>query len=262
MNRSFNRRGALAAFGSVSLGALIAACGGGSDGDSTTDVSTTDVSTTDGGTTTVEPKTRTGASTAELFDDSSSCTLTVEETEGPYYFDADAIRSDIREDREGTTLRLVLRIRDAESCQPIPNAVVDVWHCDASGVYSGFEAASTGAPAGGSGPTDEERYLRGAQVTDRDGIVEFITIYPGWYTGRTVHIHAKVHTDTTTMLTTQLYFDEDVTATVYEQEPYTSDSGRDTFNDSDGIFDDVLLLSLSQEGDGYLGTQSFDVASA
>ena len=86
----------------------------GGDGDSTTDVSTTD-----GGTTTVEPKTRTGAATAELFDDSSSCTLTVEETEGPYYFDADSIRSDIREDREGTRLRLAIRVRDADSCEPL-----------------------------------------------------------------------------------------------------------------------------------------------
>ena len=258
MNKTINRRQALAGIGSVSLGALLAACG--SDEQTSTAATTAEVATTDGTTTMVEPSS--GSDLAALFDDTSACTLTPEETEGPYYFDAGAIRSDIREDREGTTLRLVLRIRDAESCEPIPNAVVDVWHCDASGVYSGFEAASTGAPAGGSGPSDEERYLRGAQVTDRDGIVEFITIYPGWYTGRTVHIHAKVHTDTTTTLTTQLYFDEDVTAAVYEREPYASDSGRDVFNDTDGIFDEVLVLALSKEGDGYLGTQSFDVARA
>ena len=144
----------------MSLGALIAACGGGGDGDSTTDVSTTD-----GGTTTVEPKTSTGTATADLFDDSSSCTLTVEETEGPYYFDADSIRSDIREDREGTRLRLAIRVRDADSCEPLKNAVVDLWHCDALGSYSGFEAASGGGPGGG-GRTDDEKYLRGAQVTN------------------------------------------------------------------------------------------------
>jgi protocatechuate 3,4-dioxygenase beta subunit len=253
MNPSFNRRRALAAFGSVSLGALIAACGG--DGDSTTDVSTTN-----GGTTTVEPKTRTG-STAELFDDSSSCTLTVEQTEGPYYFDADSIRSDIREGREGTRPRLAIRVRDADSCEPLKNAVVDVWHCDALGSYSGFEAASSGGPGGG-GPTDEEKYLRGAQVTNSDGIVEFVTVYPGWYQGRTVHIHAKVHLDSQTALTTQFYFDDDVSERVYARKPYSEHSGRDQLNDSDGIFDESLLLDLSKDGDGFVGAISLDVQSA
>jgi protocatechuate 3,4-dioxygenase beta subunit len=256
MNRSFNRRGALAAFGSVSLGALIAACGGGGDSDSTTDVSTTD-----GGTTTVEPKTRTGASTAELFDDSSSCTLTVEQTEGPYYFDADSIRSDIREDREGTRLRLAIRVRDAASCEPLRNAVVDLWHCDALGSYSGFESASAGGPGDG-GRTDDEKYLRGAQVTNSDGIVEFVTVYPGWYQGRTVHIHGKVHVDNQTALTTQFFFDDEVSDRVYERSPYSQHSGRDVSNDNDGIFDRSLLLDLSRDGDDYLGVISLDVKAA
>ncbi len=254
MDRRINRRQALAGAGSVSLGALLAACGA----DSAT---TTEVATTDGAETTVEP--RGGGDLANAFDESSACTLTPEETEGPYYFDPDAIRSDVREDREGTALRLGIRVREAAGCVPIRNAVVDIWHCDASGLYSGFEAASTGAPAApGSGPTDDERYLRGAQVTDADGIVEFTTIYPGWYAGRTVHIHAKVHLDSTTLLTTQLYFDEEVTAKVYEKEPYAADEGRTTFNDTDPIFDSALLLDLTPEDDGYLGTITFDVERA
>jgi protocatechuate 3,4-dioxygenase beta subunit len=256
MNPSFNRRRALAAFGSVSLGALIAACGGGGDGDSTTDVSTTD-----GGTTTVEPKTRTGAATADLFDDSSSCTLTVEQTEGPYYFDADSIRSDIREDREGTRLRLAIRVRDADSCEPLKNAVVDLWHCDALGSYSGFEAASGGGPGGG-GRTEDEKYLRGAQVTNSDGIVEFVTVYPGWYQGRTVHIHGKVHVDNQTALTTQFFFDHKVSERVYEGSPYSQHSDRDMLNDNDNIFDPSLLLDLSKDGEGYLGVISLDVKAA
>jgi protocatechuate 3,4-dioxygenase beta subunit len=254
MNPSFNRRRALAAFGSVSLGALVAACGGG-DGDSTTEVSTTD-----GGTTTVEPKTTSGASTADLFGDSSSCTLTAEQTEGPYYFDADSIRSDIREDREGTPLRLAIRVRDADSCEPLKNAVVDLWHCDALGSYSGFEAASGGGPGGGR--TDEEKYLRGAQVTNADGIVEFVTVYPGWYQGRTVHIHGKVHVDNQTALTTQFFFDDKVSERVYESSPYSQRSGRDVLNDNDNIFDESLLLDLSREGKGYLGVTSLDVRAA
>jgi protocatechuate 3,4-dioxygenase beta subunit len=251
MSMRLSRRETLAGAGAVGLGALISACGGDSG-------STAQVTTTGGDTATVQP--RSNGNLAGLFDDTSACALSPEETEGPYYFDADSIRGDISEDREGIPLRLGIRVRDA-ACEPLRNAVVDIWHCDALGTYSGFEAASAGGGFAG-GPTDEERYLRGAQVTDADGIVEFTTIYPGWYRGRTVHIHAKVHVDASTVLTTQLYFDEEITAAVYEREPYASDSGRDTFNDSDGIFDERLLLDLSERDDGYLGLISFDVQAA
>jgi protocatechuate 3,4-dioxygenase beta subunit len=258
MTKKMDRRQALAVLGSVSLGSVLAACGGGGN-------DTSQVTTTDGATTTVQSKTETSAATAELFDKSASCSLTPQETEGPYYFDVDSIRSDIREDREGTLLRLALRVRDAKSCEPLENAVVDIWHCDALGIYSGYESASTGGAAGGpgggaSGPTDDE--IRGAQVTNADGIVEFKTVYPGWYRGRTVHIHAKVHLDKATVLTTQLFFDEKVTERVNARKPYSGDSGRDTFNDTDNIFDERLLLTLSKRGSGYLGVMTFDVQSA
>jgi protocatechuate 3,4-dioxygenase beta subunit len=212
-----NRRQALAGLGTVSLGALLAACS--ED----------------------EPSNPESAA----FDDTSACTLTPEQTEGPYYFDVDSIRSDIREDRKGVPLKLAIRIRDAERCQPIRNAVVDIWHCDAAGSYSGLEEDGT--------------FLRGAQVTDAKGIVQFTTIYPGWYRGRTVHIHAKVHLDRRTVLTTQLYFDEKTTAAVYRRQPYAGDTGRDAFNDTDPIFDERLVLDLSEAGDGYRGAISFDV---
>ena len=112
---------------------------------------------------------------------------------------------------------------------------------------------------GGKDEAEGTTFLRGTQTAGDDGIVEFATIYPGWYRGRTVHIHAKVHVDNATALTTQMYFDEDVTATVYETEPYASDGGRDTFNDTDGIFDAANVLTLSQDGDGYLGVITFGV---
>jgi protocatechuate 3,4-dioxygenase beta subunit len=220
-----NRREALAGAGTVSLAALIAACG--DEGD-----------TGDQG--------NTATSSDAAFDDGASCTLTPEQTEGPFYFDADAVRSDVREDREGVKLRLALRVRSAGDCEPIRDAVVEIWHCDAAGSYS----------------AGDERYLRGAQVTSADGTVDFTTIYPGWYTGRTIHIHAKVHVDSSTVLTTQLYFDDDITAAVYKREPYASRQGRDMNNDSDGIFDERTLLSLSEDGDGYLGVMTFDVESA
>ena len=241
MRSKLNRREALAGVGSVSLGALLAACG--ADEEATT----TSVAAT-GGETTVQS--RGGSGLAALFDETSACTLTAEQTEGPYYFDVDKIRSDIREDREGVELRLAVRVRAAEGCEALRNVVVEIWHADAGGIYSGFDS--------GAG----EEFLRGAQVTDADGIVEFTTIYPGWYVGRTPHIHAMVHVDNSTALTTQLYFDDAVSTAVYDGgSPYQTNEGRVT-NDADGIFDGSLVLDLSEEGNGYLGAISFDVAAA
>jgi hypothetical protein len=120
----------------------------------------------------------------------------------------------------------------------------------AGGVYSGF------------GPGEGERFLRGAQATNEDGIAKFTTIYPGFYQGRTVHIHAKVHLDRQTVLTTQLYFDDAVSDRVYEADPYASQGERSRRNDSDGIFDDSLLLTLERSGKGYLGLMNFDVSRA
>jgi protocatechuate 3,4-dioxygenase beta subunit len=158
-------------------------------------------------------------------------------------------------------LRLAVRVRDAGSCKPIENAIVDIWHCDALGSYSGFESASTGGPGGG-GRTDDETYLRGAQATNADGIVEFKTVYPGWYPGRTVHIHAKVHLDKTTVLTSQLYFEESVNEAVFKRAPYSQKTGRDVFNENDGIFDETLVVSTREDGGGYLALMSFDVRAS
>jgi protocatechuate 3,4-dioxygenase beta subunit len=252
-NRRLNRRQALGTFGAVSLGGLLAACGG-------DDGSSGSVTTTEGTTSTVETKTTTSKATAELFDESASCQVSTALTEGPYYFDVDAIRSDIREDREGTTLRLALRVRDAGSCEPLENAVVDVWHCDALGTYSGFESASQGGPGGGR--SDDETYLRGAQATNADGVVEFKTIYPGWYRGRTTHIHVKVHLDKATLLTSQLFTTREFDAKVFAREPYSQDTGRDVYNDTDRIYDESLQMTLSEDGDAVLGVMTFDVRRA
>ena len=160
MRRKLDRRQALATFGTVTLGSVLAACGD--------DRERAQVTTSEGATATVTPSTSTFKTLAERFDEAASCALSPELTEGPYYFDVDSIRSDIREDRPGTLLRLAVRVRDAQSCQPIRNAVVDVWHCDAGGSYSGYESGSRGGPGGGR--TDGATYLRGAQATDADGI--------------------------------------------------------------------------------------------
>ena len=247
----FSRRKALAGAGSVGLGALLAACGA-DDGGGTT----TEVATTEGSTTTVEPKS--GNDLTALFGEDSACTLTTEQTEGPYYFDANSIRTDITEDRDGVPLRLAVRVRESGSCEPLQNAVVDIWHCDSGGVYSGFESESAGA--GGESEDGSERFLRGAQVTDADGIVQFKTIFPGWYQGRTVHIHAKVHVDNSTVLTTQLYFDETISDSVMALEPYSSRGEQETRNADDFGYDESLTVALDPEGEGYVGAISFDVA--
>jgi protocatechuate 3,4-dioxygenase beta subunit len=222
-----NRRQALAGFGTVTLGALVAAC---NDDDDESNKSLAGAGSKTSG-----------------FDDAAHCTRTAEETEGPFYFEVDRVRSDIREGRDGATLRLGVRVRDAAAgCDPIQNAVVDVWHCDATGSYS----------------EPGETFLRGLQVTNKDGIVEFTTVYPGWYPGRTVHIHAKVHLDKQTVLTTQFYFDDSFTDHVFALEPYASDHGRDSFNATDGLYEKDLELTLSNERDAYLGLITLDVARA
>ena len=220
-----SRRQALAGFGSVTLGALIAAC---SDDDEPEDSAA-----------------RTGETGRSEFDGAARCTRTAEETEGPFYFEVDRVRSDIREGRPGAELRLGVRVRDlSDGCKPIRNAVVDVWHCDATGSYS----------------ERGETFLRGLQVTDRDGAAEFTTLYPGWYPGRTVHIHAKVHLDKRTVLTTQFYFDDDFTDRVFSSEPYASDTGRDAFNDTDSLYERDLELTLSRESGAHRGLITVDVA--
>ncbi len=92
-------------------------------------------------------------------------------------------------------------------------------------------------------------------------MAEFTTIYPGWYQGRTVHIHAKVHLDRQTVLTTQLFFDDAVSAKVYEREPYSTHGDRDMLNDTDGIFEESLVMTVKPDGDGYRGVMTFDVSA-
>lgn len=224
-------------------------------------------------------ETSTTASASSSSSASEACyKLTSETTEGPYYIDADKIRQDITEDKEGIPLTLSLKVIDSETCKPIADAAVDIWHCDALGIYSGYEASSTGgggtpstdapsgtpsgtptgeppsgAPTGGTGggvhqdPTDDERYLRGTWKTDRHGQVTFRTIFPGWYRGRCVHIHTKVHvngewTDAgyeggNTCHTGQFFFDEESVLASAEVEPYSTSTTERTTLTEDTIYD-------------------------
>ncbi|WP_079178860.1 dioxygenase [Streptomyces humi] len=205
-------------------------------------------------------------------------TLTSELVEGPYYIDADKLRQDVTEDQEGIPLFLTLKVIDADTCKPLRNAAVDIWHCNASGIYSGYEEMGSGGggggtpptdaptgsptatptdlpsgppPGGGGGhqePTDDTRYLRGTWHTDRHGHVGFKTVFPGWYQGRCVHIHVKVHVDGEwtdagyegghTCHTGQLFFDEKSVLLSAEVEPYASNTTTRTTLDEDTIYPD------------------------
>ncbi|OJU83353.1 MAG: hypothetical protein BGO11_19965 [Solirubrobacterales bacterium 70-9] len=187
----------------------------------------------------------------------SSCVLAPEVTEGPYWVDVREKRSDVRAGQSGVPLTLDLYVyRSDDSCEPEAGAVVDIWHCNASGLYSD-EAAN-----GTSGQT----WLRGYQETDSTGHVRFTTIFPGWYMGRCVHIHLRVRTfsgsSTTYNFTTQLFFDESVAAAVFATSPYSAHGTTpDITNSADGIYQqevkagNVLMPSLSGgTSAGYSGT--------
>ncbi len=283
--RPINRRQALVGFGSVGLAAMLAACGKDNPSDTGTASDIASSATTGG----MSGSGATGAADGDvsaLLEAAGSCAVVPELTEGPYYIDADSVRSDIREDREGTPLRLAIRVRDYPGCTPVANAVVDIWHCDATGNYSGFESGSTGGgggpggggphpgggpggggPGGGGGggntPSDTKRYLRGSQVTGADGVAQFVTIYPGWYQGRTVHVHVKVHVGNSQVVTSQLFFDEAVTRQVYASGgPYSGQGDQDTSNADDGIFAEANLLTPQKSADGYIAAINLDVRAA
>lgn len=161
------------------------------------------------------------------------CILLPHALEGPYYFDPKQVRADITEGRPGLPLAITLRIVEAQTCTPIAGARVDVWHADASGVYSGYDGQGDTGRVSATGKT----YLRGTQFTDAAGDANFRTIYPGWYPGRTPHIHLKVLLDERSVLTGQAYFPDDVSARIYrEHAPYTDRPVADTSNDRDFIF--------------------------
>lgn len=166
-----------------------------------------------------------GAGPAAVASGAVSCVLTPEQTEGPYYIPNEALRRNITEGRPGTPLLLRAFVVNASTCKPIKSAAVDIWHADAGGVYSGFGAGAT-----------SRTFMRGIQRTNAKGLALFRTVYPGWYQGRTVHIHVKVHLGGNVLHTGQLYFPDTVTDAVYRSAPYASRPNRDVRNAGDSIY--------------------------
>jgi protocatechuate 3,4-dioxygenase beta subunit len=164
------------------------------------------------------------------------------------------MRSDIRSDpstgavKQGALLILTFNVSQVSnsSCRPLQGAAVEVWQCDAAGIYS--DVSDPGFNTKG------QKFLRGSQVTDADGRATFTTIYPGWYAGRAVHIHFKVHPTTSSVFTSQLFFDEALTDQVQAQPPYASKGRRDTLNSTDNIYQELLLLTTNRTDQGYAAT--------
>jgi protocatechuate 3,4-dioxygenase beta subunit len=187
-----------------------------------------------------------------------ACIVRPELTEGPYFVDEQLERSDIRSDpatgaiSAGIPLRLEFRVTqvNGSACMPLAGVAVDVWHCDAAGIYSDATDRSFN--------TVGQQFLRGYQRTGASGIAQFTTIYPGWYRGRAVHIHFKMRTHLDSNqgyeFTSQLFFDDNFTDVVHSREPYAAKGQRDLRNDGDGIYQDggdQLVLNVVEEGDGY-----------
>lgn len=216
----------------------------------------------------------TGVATAAGVPRTPGCIVRPEQMEGPYFIDERLRRSDMRADRvggvptPGVPLHLTFRVSrfDGRRCTAVPGAVVDVWQCDARGIYSGVRDFA------GRFDTRGQQFLRGYQLTDADGLARFVTIYPGWYPGRAVHLHFKIRTEPGAArgegLTSQLYFDDALTDRIHARPPYRRESVRRTHNAEDGIFrtgGEKLMLNLtrtgvdgSQAGEAYAAV--FDIA--
>lgn len=193
-----------------------------------------------------------------------ACVVRPAQTEGPYFVDEKLNRADIRGDpsdkssKSGVPLRLEFRVSQIArgACAPFSAAIVDVWHCDALGIYSDVRDAGF--------DTRSKKFLRGYQETDARGVAQFLTIYPGWYEGRAVHIHFKIRGTGTSArqqeFTSQLYFDEAVNDQVFKRAPYSGKTGRRIMNDGDFIFwrdGKDLLVTPMKTSEGY--TAIFDI---
>lgn len=263
VGRLLSRREALALIGAASA-AMLAACGAAQPATTTTTSAATAAGSlnpeaaTAVATATANPGLNTTAVAATTVADLPTCIVSPEQTVGPYYADVQLNRADIRSDttsgavKEGTPFDLTMRVSQisASNCTPIQGAIVEIWHCDAAGVYSAFEREGTA----------NETFLRGHQVTDANGQVTFTTIYPGWYQGRTIHVHFKVRTTgidgQAYEFTSQLYFDDAISDEVLAQAPYAAKGKRDQTNASDGIYSqggDQLTVAVAKASQGYAG---------
>ncbi|KZL74848.1 intradiol ring-cleavage dioxygenase-like protein [Colletotrichum tofieldiae] len=182
---------------------------------------------------------------ATLFSGNNSCVLTPEVTQGPYYVSGEYVRRNIIEDQEGVDIVLDYQVIDVETCEPVPNVYLEMWHCNSTGVYSGIVASGNGDSSDES--NIDKTWLRGIQPTDEDGVAQFESIFPGHYTSRATHIHLMVHTNATLYANStlgneitashvgQTFFDQDLISAVEAFAPYNTNTQELTTNADDGI---------------------------
>ena len=197
--------------------ALAFGCGGSSPTAPTSTATTTTTATTGG----------TGTANA-------TCAVAPTETVGPYPSLQDLIRSDIREDRDGTPLQLTIAVVNvAANCAPVAGVAVEIWQCDVAGDYSQY------------GTQRARTFLRGIQMTNDAGEVTFTTVYPGWYQGRATHIHVEVARAGQSIKVSQIAFPDEISNSVHTQGVYASRGVNSTSNTRDGIFSDSLSQQLA-----------------
>ncbi|MCE7934720.1 MAG: T9SS C-terminal target domain-containing protein [Chlorobi bacterium CHB2] len=204
------------------------------------------------------PKTNTAPTGKAALPAGTDCVLIPQETRGPYPLDlskdSTKFRQDITEGRPGMPLTIRLTIVNInDNCRPIANARVDIWQTDKDGVYSGFQQPGAN--------TVGQTFMRGIQLTDSNGQVEFHTVYPGWYNGRATHIHFEVFLNSVLSATSQMAFPEAITEAVYKTPLYAEHGQNSTTNASDGIFSDMsntqyemLTITENAATGGYTGT--------
>jgi protocatechuate 3,4-dioxygenase beta subunit len=190
-----------------------------------------------------------------------SCVLTPEAGEGPFYLDPKLLRSDITSGQPGAPLELSMQVVRAGDCATLAGARVDIWHADALGLYSGY-AKQSGVGGISTEPAVGKQYLRGTQLTDGQGNVQFRTIFPSWYGGRTPHVHFKIFLMNKEVVASQIFFPDDINKEVFGQwQPYRQHvSKRSTFNDNDPIKQGVFSEVARQRG-SYAATAVLVVAS-
>jgi protocatechuate 3,4-dioxygenase beta subunit len=262
-DRGPQRRRVLIGGGTVALaGGLVAA------GLASADTVTSTATATDQATATVSSDASASASTGV-------CTLTAEVTEGPYSLDGALIRTDLREEKEGVEVQYTFTVVDQDNdCAPLADALVELWHCDALGEYSGYVGKN------GHTEDDDGTFLRGGQLTDTNGQVSLISIWPGHYVSRAVHVHMRVHTGVTiadgtytggtVVHTGQLFFDADLNEKVQATSPYSDNTTAETVLADDTIYDDAGaasgLLTLTALGtsvsDGYTATLTVGISTS